>query len=308
MKKRTITKFFGLIPILALLVSCNLTTDDTSQDLSENLAYATISINPSVALMLNEEARVTNAHALNGDGEMIMLNLQLENSSLEDAVEAIIDETLALDFIDEETVDPYVETDVTSPITALQATTSTVLQNHLNNKFEEHNLQISTRTRVYTEGEISEANANGITPLKYSLRKKAMIANNDLLVEEIEEMSEQELLNMVKNSHQNLNKIAATLGEEFIEQRELIHDQYREDILALKLQIEKAIANSQSVEALEEQLQTLRQEMVDEMQTIITQFTNQTTEARQQWQNEANNRRQGNTSTTGSGGPNTSTS
>lgn len=177
MKKRTITKFFGLIPILALLVSCNLTTDDTSQDLSENLAYATISINPSVALMLNEEARVTNAHALNGDGEMIMLNLQLENSSLEDAVEAIIDETLALDFIDEETVDPYVETDVTSPITALQATTSTALQNHLNNKFEEHNLLIK-QLRLGNNGKMKPIIGDKVTLVQRDLVDQILVQVN----------------------------------------------------------------------------------------------------------------------------------
>ena len=120
MKKARLTKFFGLIPAIALLVSCQVGTSDTTVLEDENLAYATLSINPSVALMLNEQKQVATATALNADGEMIMLNLQLEGKTLDEDVEDIIDETIDLDFINEETPDPVVETDVLSSILQLQ--------------------------------------------------------------------------------------------------------------------------------------------------------------------------------------------
>lgn len=124
MKKARLTKFFGLIPAIALLVSCQVGTSDTTVLEDEKVAYATLSINPSVALMLNEQKQVATATALNADGEMIMLNLQLEGKTLDEAVEDIIDETVDLDFINEETPDPVVERDVLSSILQLQTQTS----------------------------------------------------------------------------------------------------------------------------------------------------------------------------------------
>lgn len=123
MKKARSTKIFGLIPAIAILVSCQVGTSDTTVFEDENLAYATLSINPSVALTLNEQKQVATATALNADGEMIMLNLQLEGKTLDEAVEDIIDETVDLDFINEETPDPVVETDVLSSMLQLQTQT-----------------------------------------------------------------------------------------------------------------------------------------------------------------------------------------
>lgn len=142
MKKARLTKFFGLIPAIALLVSCQVGTSDTTVLEDENLAYATLSINPSVALMLNEQKQVATATALNADGEMIMLNLQLEGKTLDEAVEDIIDETVDLDFINEETPDPVVETDVLSSILQLQTQTRDQIQTRINNVFDGHNISV----------------------------------------------------------------------------------------------------------------------------------------------------------------------
>lgn len=92
--------------------------------------------------MLNEQKQVATATALNADGEMIMLNLQLEGKMLDEAVEDIIDETVDLDFINEETPDPVVETDVLSSILQLQTQTRDQIQTRINNVFDGHNISV----------------------------------------------------------------------------------------------------------------------------------------------------------------------
>ena len=193
MKKARLTKFFGLIPAIALLVSCQVGTSNTTVLEDENLTYATLSINPSVALMLNEQKQVATATALNADGEMIMLNLQLEGKTLDEAVEDIIDETVDLEFINEETPDPVVERDVLSSMLQLQIQTRDQIQTRINYVFDSHNISVQTRTRIYTQEEIDDAEAKGVTPLKLELMHKAMIGNNELLEEEALELTTKEL-------------------------------------------------------------------------------------------------------------------
>jgi len=300
MKKPRLTKFFGLIPAIALLVSCQVGTSDTTVLEDENLAYATLSINPSVALMLNEQKQVATATALNADGEMIMLNLQLEGKTLDEAVEDIIDETVDLDFINEETPDPVVETDVLSSMLQLQTQTRDQIQTRVNNVFDGHNISVQTRTRTYTQQEIDDAEAKGVAPLKLELMHKAMIGNNELLEEEALELTTKELLTKVRNGAQNMNKIAASLGQAFLEERQLIQDTYRADILSLKEEIALALENGEPTDQLEIDLATLREDMVQALQDLIGDYRQQTMTARQNWQQEADSRRQDGS------GPNTS--
>lgn len=300
MKKARLSKFFGLIPAIALLVSCQVGTSDTTVLEDEKVAYATLSINPSVALMLNEQKQVATATALNADGEMIMLNLQLEGKTLDEAVEDIIDETVDLDFINEETPDPVVETDVLSSILQLQTQTRDQIQTRINNVFDSHNISVQTRTRTCTQQEIDDAEAKGVTPLKLELMRKAMIGNNELLEEEALELTTKELLTKVRNGAQNMNKIAASLGQAFLEERQLIQDTYRADILSLKEEIALALENGEPTNQLEIDLATLREEMVQALQNLIGDYRQQTMTARQNWQQEADSRRQDGS------GPNTS--
>jgi uncharacterized lipoprotein YajG len=81
-KNKHLAKLLGFIPAIALLVSCSFgaTSSDT---IVEDLTYTTMNINPSVALMVNAEQKIRTAFALNGDGEMVMLQLELEGKTLQ---------------------------------------------------------------------------------------------------------------------------------------------------------------------------------------------------------------------------------
>jgi len=302
------SKMFSLIAGLSALTMLAACTSSTVEPVVEDLAYLTVEINPGLGVMVDEDNQVAFAHALNADGEMVMLQLQLEGKSLEEAIEEIVDETVALEFIPEETTEVDVEIDVESNLDALKAQIMTQTQTHLNAAFEGNMLQVQTQTRTYTQLELDEATAKDTTPLKLRLVKQAMIGNDDLLEEEALELDEKALLNMVKNGATNMKKIAASLGAEFLEARKAIQDEYKDDIIALKEAIATAEANSEDTTDLEDQLATLREEMVTALQALVSDYRQQTTQARETWQIEANNRKGGSASSSSTSQPHVSTS
>jgi hypothetical protein len=236
------------------------------------------------------------AHALNGDGEMVMTQLQLEGKDLEEAIDEIVDETIALDFVNEETIDPTVDIDVESNLEQLKTQTRSAVQTRVNNAFTGAMLQVTTQTRVYTQDELDEATAKDTTPLKLRLANQAMIGNDDLLEEEALELDMKELLNKAKKGATQMKQIAATLGAAFLEERQAIQDEYRDQILSLKDAIATAIANSEDPSELEDQLEALRDDMREEIQAIVQTYKQQTVQARETWQNEANVRKGGTSS------------
>ena len=97
-----------------------------------------------------------------------------------------------------------------------------------------------------------------------------------------------------------MNKIAASLGQALPEEHQLIQDTYRADILSLKEEIALALENGEPPNQLAIDLATLREEMVQALQNLIGDYRQQTMTARQNWQQEADSRRQDGS------GPNTS--
>lgn len=294
MKKNTFMHMSLALLATFALAGCNLFDSSSDNTIVEaDLTYVTVEINPGVALMVDEDKQIAFAHALNGDGEMVMLQLQLEGKNLDDAVDDIVDETVALDFVSEETVDLDVEIDAMGNVEALKEQICTQTHTRLENTFEGHMLTVQTRTRTYTQTELDEAAAKGVTPLKLRLAKQAMLGNDDLLEEEALEMDTKALLNKTRHGATNMKKIASTLGEAFLEERKLIQEEYNADIQALKQAIMDGVANSEDVTSLEEDLVTLRQEMVTAIQALVANYRQQSTQAREQWQTEANHRRGG---------------
>ncbi len=307
MKKKTLFKLLPAAFAAIVLTACTL-PGTSEEPVVEDLAYATIEINPGLGVMVDEDYRIAFAHALNGDGEMVMLQLQLDGKTLDEAIDDIVEETVDLDFINGQTVDPGVDIDVTSNKEMLKEQVRTQTQTRVSNAFTGHMITVQTHTRVYSQDEIDEADAKDVTPLQLRLVKQAMIGNDDLLEEEALDLEPQALLAQVKNGATNMKKIAATLGAEFLEARQLIQDTYRPQIQALKADIEAAILAGEDTTALEEQLTTLREAMVAEIQLLVAEYRQQTVQAREQWQSEAEIRKGGSTSqpTSQISGPSTS--
>lgn len=294
-------KLFGMLTLMSAFLALSGCTSASDDPVVEDLAYATIEINPGVAIMINAENKVRVAHALNGDGEMVLLELHLEGKTLDEAIEDVIDETVALDFVNPETENVDVDLDVSSNNQELMTQTRTQTETRINNVFDGHMIQATTQTRTYSQDELDEASAKDVTPLRLRLVKQAMIGNDDLLEEEALELDEKSLLNKVKQGATNMKQIAATLGADFLAERQAIMDEYLPQIHALQDAIDLAIANSEDTSELEIDLAELREAMVAEIQEVVSNYRQQTTQARQGWSDEAAIRKGGNSnSQTGS--------
>ncbi len=297
MKHKLLGKIIVAMSATLLLASC---TFSSAVPIEEDLAYITVEINPGFGIMVNEQYHVTYAHALNADGEMIMLQKQLEGKTLEDAIEEIVNETIALEFVTTTSENVTVDIDVISNQTTLQNQVRSQVIERIGNEFSGNMIQVQTRTRTYTENELEAAEAKGTTPLKLKLVQQAMLGNNDLLEEEALALSEKALLNKARNGAINMKKIASSLGAEFIEARQAIQDEYLPQIHELQTAIAAAITNSEDPQDLQTELIALRQEMVAEIQTLVTEYRQQSVQARENWQIEANNRKGGSQSSQGS--------
>jgi len=71
---------------------------------------------------------------------------------------------------------------------------------------------------------------------------------------------------------------------------------YLPQIHDLQEDIATATANSEDTSDLEDQLEALRDQMQEDIQDIVANYKQQTTQARETWQNEANIRKGGNAS------------
>lgn len=299
--RKTFFKFMAM-PLMMLFVGACAGTSNSSAAIEESLVYTTIEVNPGIGVMVNEQHRVVYAHALNGDGEMVMLQLQLENKPIEDAIDEIVGEMIALKFIDQESVDPKAYFDSIGTNNNAQSQIQTLIQNRLSNAMTGNMISIQTQTRTYTTLETSEATEKGTTPLKLRLIKQAMLADNALLETEALAFSPQSLLEKAKHGAMQMKQIAATLVDAFVEARQAIQAIYLPQIQSLNEQIATAIANSEDPASLELALATLRAEMIAEIQALVLEFRQQTVQARMTWQNQCDDRRGGSSSHPQGGG------
>ena len=303
MKHNSFIQLASLITTVGMLTGCFASSSSSSTDIvDENLAYVTIEINPGIGLMVKENNQIAYANALNADGEMMMLQLQLEGKTLSTAIDDIVGETIALQFVDGSTIDPKALIDCVSNQLTLRTQTRETVQTRLNNAFTGQMIQIQTQERTYTQAEYDEANIHGITPLQLRLVHQAMIGDDNLLLEEVLELDMQGLLNQAKNGATKMKQIASTFNQEFLAERQAIQDEYIPQIQLLNEEIAAAIEASEDTSELEEELAALRADMIEAIQALVATYRQQTIQARTQWQSEADNRRGGSNQNTSQGG------
>lgn len=231
-------------------------------------AYVTVDINPSVGFVVNEQNVVKTAYALNEDGEMLLLQLQLEEKNFEDAVEEIIDESMDLGFIDVDAESTTIEIDAVGETEKITERVRTMVQERIAEKMSERALSANVRTRTYSQAEQDEAGNKGVSPVQYRLMKQAMELDPDLTEEEALNVDAKGLIARMRNNPE-ARGIAREIMEEFLAAKKAIHDEYIPQIKALEDQIAAATANTEDTSALEAELQALKDEMHAELMAVV---------------------------------------
>ncbi len=243
------------------LVACN-------SDVEAYEAYVTVDINPSVGFVVNEQNVVKTAYALNEDGEMLLLQIHLEEKNFEDAIEEVIDESMDLGFIDVDAESTTIEIDAVGETEKITERVRTMVQERISEKMSERALTANVRTRTYSQAEQDEAGNKGLSPAQYRLMKQTMELDPDLTEEEAIDADAKGLIARMRNNPE-AKGIARSIMEEFLTAKKAIHDEYIPLIQDLVEQIATATANTEDTSALEAELQALKDEMHAELMAVV---------------------------------------
>lgn len=238
-------------------------------------AYATIDINPSVGLVINEQNIVKTAHALNEDGEMLMLELHLGEKSVDDAIAAIIDEAMDLGFIDLEAEETVIQVDAIGNTDAIGTKVRQMVQDKLQTKMSERALNANVQARNYDAEFVAAAQARGVSAMQYRLMNQTMEVESELSDEEIEQLDPEGMIARIRANTQVAAGVTRELVEEFKTAKDAIHAEYAPQIQDLKDQIAAAEEAEEDTTALVEQLDALKEAMHAELQAVIDEFTTQ---------------------------------
>jgi len=221
-------------------------------------AYVTIDINPSIDLTVNDKDKVVDANALNEDGELLLLELDLIGKSYDEAIELILDKAIDLGFIDIESVETVVSVSAVGESAEFGETVRTKVMNKINEAFEERAMMGKAVQKAADESTVAQAGQLGTTPEKLNLAQRACELDDTLVLEDAVAMTAEELMAKIATKKAENKDVSQALKDEFQAARQLIWDEYMPDIQALEEQIEALEATSGDTTELEAQLLTLR--------------------------------------------------
>lgn len=245
-------------------------------------AYATIDINPSIGLVVNEQNVVKTAHALNEDGEMLMLELHLSEKTLDDAIADIVDEAMNLGFIDVEAEETEIEVDAVGNTDAIGDKVRQMIQDKLQTKMNERALNANVHQRQYDEAFQSEAEQKGLSPMKYRLLEQAANLEAELSDDELTTLDPEGMIARIRANTEVAAGVTRELVDEFKAAKDAIHAEYAPQIQALLDQIAVAEEAKEDTTALVAQLDALKDAMHEELQAVIDDFTTQSQEVKAQ--------------------------
>lgn len=273
------------VVLFILLISACGSRDAQSEDV-----YVTMDINPSIALIIDGDEKVTLATPMNEDGELLLLNLDLIGLNIEVAIELIINEAAELGYIDPE-VETIIEIDVLGILEEVENRIRNKIGDAIENEFQLRELPVQVRARVYDPDFIAEAASKGLTAREYRLAQMAVRAQPDLSIEDAVQLRPDELIARVRENGDNLANMVQEVKDAFLAAKSEILDTYLPQIQALEALIEAAIENEEDTTDLEAQLIALKQDMHDELMAVVDDFVTQSQALRDALETEYQNRK-----------------
>ena len=253
--KMFILLFVGLLTLF-IFASCN-----TSQEVSDDVKYMTLRINPEVGFFLNENNEVTDVVALNEDAEVLLSDLELIGKTASEVANIIVEECVEAGYIDVEATDTTVNVSIEGEKVEELITN---VKDKVNEYFKNNGIfgsAINDDLSKYEE----LANDNEISRGKAKLIMLAVKLNPELTVEELKEMDVEEL---VKLCHKDVkeNNFGYKLNEELKEKFDALKNEYSErfDLEAEINKLEEELKNQELTDEekskIEEALKTKEEE------------------------------------------------
>lgn len=237
----------------------------------EDVVYVTVDINPSVAITVDKDNKVLTVEALNEDGEVLLANITFDSPVLEEVVQILIDEAIALGFIDVDSEETIVQIDTVAEGKELQEQVRDRVKERVKEALENRAIHHRVKEKVYGQDWVKEAKDLGLLPGHYRLIQHAMLVVPELTLEDARDMSIKELMALI-HEHQHEKKISPTFMEDLMEAKRRIHEEYLPQIKELQKALREAIKNGEDTEALEQELQALLKQVEAEIQEVIEDF------------------------------------
>jgi len=248
-------------------------------EVSANDTYVTLDINPSIELIVNRRDKVIYANALNEDGEVLLAELDLIGMDVEDAIDLIIETATNLGYIDPDAEETYVSVTAISKDTAIGDQVREQIKEHINNAFARRYMMGKAQDKAFTPEFIAEAESYGVTPGFLFMVKSALIADDELLLEDALLLTPEELQSIIKTAKQEMREVSQALKEEFFAAREVLFAEYLPQIQALEAAIELGEGD---IEALTAELEALKVEFREALDALRTEFHAETEAIRAQ--------------------------
>ncbi len=159
-------------------------------------SVVTLDVNPSIEMKLDKDARVLEANALNKDAAKVLAGMELKNTNLTTATNAIIGSLLKHGYLDE------LRNSILISVEDEDAQRGARLQDSLSKEVNEFLSSASIQAAVLSqviEGEVPESREHHISQGKAALIEKILEVNPSYRFEELAELSVQELSLLMEN-------------------------------------------------------------------------------------------------------------
>ena len=218
-----------------------------------------ISVNPNVQFILNDSNRVIEVNYLNQDGEIVLINANVKGKKLDEVVDIFINASIEVGYIDVDTlgtkIEIYVQNENSEEVEKLQ---NRIIKN-INNIFDKNGIIAGAVARV-KDDLIKKAQEFGVSVEKYSLMLQASILDTSLDILDLKEKTEQQILEIIKNSVAEYQNIAFSLKNSFVESIQTLKNQFvdmfelDEEIEYLKESINKTNLTEEAKETIKAQI------------------------------------------------------
>lgn len=259
------------------------------QAVKEDVAYVTLDINPSVELIVSKDEIVLYAEALNNDAEVLLVDLELVGLNAKIVLDRIIEQALNLGFILPDEEDITINIDTLSISQELKEMILSRVREGVNEAFETRAIFGKAVEASFPQDLIDEATELGVSPALYRLIQTVLLQTDAYTIEELLELDIQALIELLREGKRQNMLVVRTIRDEFMAERDAIRAVYMPQIQALELQLEDPLAD---VEAIELEIEALKQEMLDLIKDLRIAFMESQKEAVQEIREQHQNRKE----------------
>lgn len=223
MKKKLLAVFTFALALIALC-ACN------SQSKEEE-TFVSLDINPSIELIVNSENVVTKVYATNDDAKALLYDETIEGKKFDDAIACIVELSIEYGYLSEE--NKVIEYTMTSESEKTEEKLTKVINSKVSAIAEKSKLEIKVDNNVtftidrhldeLKKQYSSNLEIQGLSGARYKLIVSAMEADNTLTIEAALELSNEELINKIKESRDEFYNIATKKYTEAIAKQEMVY-------------------------------------------------------------------------------------